>query len=100
MKASKALDLKDVRIAELEPQNERLRLQSARKMKQVRQKVKIEPNQKFVRMADARRAKRRLHGRVIYEDENEAFDVPGRGTRYGQLRPEDVTEAEDCININ
>ncbi|KAI1274830.1 hypothetical protein F5Y07DRAFT_191386 [Xylaria sp. FL0933] len=100
MKASKALDMKDVQSAESKPQNERLRLQSAKKNNQVRQKVKIAPNQKFVPMADVRRAKRGLRGRMIYEDENEAFNVPGIGTGYGKLRPEDVTEAEDYLIIN
>ncbi|KAI1314728.1 hypothetical protein F5Y16DRAFT_393357, partial [Xylariaceae sp. FL0255] len=97
LKASKALDTQTAKIAELEAQNVYLTAKLERKQQKKRKAVKIAPGQKFVRMADVRRAKRRLRSRVIYEDEASDVDVPGKGTALPEGFKEDLTEIEDCI---
>lgn len=50
-------------------------------------------------MADIRRAKRRLRGRVVYEDEASDVDMPGAPRNAAEAEEEDGTEAEDCIVV-
>jgi len=98
-KASKALDQSASRIAHLEAQVDYLQTKLDRKATRVRQKVRIAPGQRFVRMADIRRAKRRLRGRVVYEDEASDVEVPGGPRNAIEAIEDDGTEAEDCIIV-
>ncbi|KAI1317434.1 hypothetical protein F5Y16DRAFT_392771 [Xylariaceae sp. FL0255] len=99
LKASKALDIQAAKVAELEAQNAYLTAKLQRKQQKKRKAVKIAPGQKFVRMADIRRVKRRLRSRVIYNDEASDVDVPKKGTALPDGSEEDLTEIEDCIEI-
>ncbi|KAK8095253.1 transposase [Apiospora kogelbergensis] len=98
-KASKALDQQADKIASLEAQIDYLQSKLDRKTARVRQKVRIAPGQRFVRMADIRRAKRRLRGRVVYEDEASDIEVPGGPRNANEIIEGDGTEAEDCIIV-
>jgi hypothetical protein len=64
-KASKALDLQASKIADLEAQVEYLVTILGQSNKRVRAKVTIPPGQRFVRMADVRKVKRKLRGRDL-----------------------------------
>lgn len=64
-----------------------------------RQAVKIAPGQRFVRIADIRRAKRRLRSRVMYNDKVSDVDMPGKGTAPPEGCEKDLTEPEKCIDI-
>ncbi|KAI1318536.1 hypothetical protein F5Y16DRAFT_391818 [Xylariaceae sp. FL0255] len=98
-KASKALDTQTAKIAELEAQNVYLTAKLERKQQKKRKAVKIAPGQKFVKMADIRRAKRRLRNKVIYKNEASDIDIPKKGTTLLEGFKEDLTEIEDCIEI-
>ncbi|KAK6857597.1 hypothetical protein PG995_006424 [Apiospora arundinis] len=98
-KASKALDQQANKIASLEAHINYLQAKLDRKSARVRQKVRIAPGQRFVRMADIRRAKRRLRGRVVYEDETSDGEVPNGPYSAGEAAEHDATEAEECIIV-
>ncbi|KAK8096427.1 uncharacterized protein PG998_014295 [Apiospora kogelbergensis] len=98
-KASKALDQQANKIASLEAHINYLQAKLGRKLAKVRQKVRIAPEQRFVRMADIRRAKRRLRGRVVYEDETSDGEVPNGPYSAGEAAEHDATEAEECIIV-
>ncbi|KAK8036740.1 hypothetical protein PG994_015237 [Apiospora phragmitis] len=98
-KASKALDQQANKIASLEAQIDYLHAKLDRKTAKVRQKVKVAPGQRFVRMANIRRAKRRLRGRVVYEDEASDVDMPGGPCNAAETIEDDGTEVEDCIIV-
>ncbi|KAK8076080.1 methyltransferase protein [Apiospora phragmitis] len=98
-KASKALDQSANRIADLGAQVDYLQAKLDRKTTRVRQKVRTAPGQRFIRMADIRRAKRRLRGRVIYEDEASDVEVPGGPRNATEAIEYDGTEAEDSYGV-
>ncbi|KAK6836397.1 DDE-domain-containing protein [Apiospora arundinis] len=88
-KASKALDQQASKIADLEARIDYLTTKLEKTAKKVRQKVTLTPGQRFIRMANIRQAKRRLRGRVVYEDEASDQDVPEK----------EITDTEDCIQV-
>ncbi|KAK6858979.1 hypothetical protein PG995_004832 [Apiospora arundinis] len=88
-KASKALDQQASKIADLEARIDYLTTKLEKTAKKVRQKVTLTPGQLFIRMANIRQAKRRLRGRVVYEDEASDQDVPEK----------EITDTEDCIQV-
>ncbi|KAK6840985.1 hypothetical protein PG987_001845 [Apiospora arundinis] len=88
-KASKALDQQASKIADLEARIDYLTTKLEKTAKKVRQKVTLTPGQRFIRMANIRQAKRRLRGRVVYEDEASDQDVPEK----------EITDTEDCIQL-
>ncbi|KAK8859449.1 Tigger transposable element-derived protein 2 [Apiospora arundinis] len=98
-KASKALDQQADKTASLEAQIDYLQSKLERKAARVRQKVRIAPGQRFVRMADICRAKRKLRGRVVYEDEASDTEVPGGPRNANEIIEGDGTEAKYCIIV-
>ncbi|KAK6858945.1 hypothetical protein PG995_004798 [Apiospora arundinis] len=88
-KASKALDQQASKIADLEARIDYLTTKLEKTTKKVRQKVVLPPGQRFIRMANIRQAKRRLRGRVVYEDEASDTEVIER----------ELTDTEDCIVV-
>ncbi|KAI0439933.1 hypothetical protein F4803DRAFT_553556 [Xylaria telfairii] len=98
-KAAKAFDRAVCQIANLEAKIEYLEAKVAKNTKNYRQKVKIAPGQRFVRMADVRRTRRRLRNRDIFEDEAADCQVPDDGNGPPEVAIEDVSEAEDCILV-
>jgi hypothetical protein len=98
-KAGKALDECVGKLVDVQARNEYLEAKLVRKTKKVRQKVKVAPGERFVRMADVRRAKRRLRNRVLYEDEASDGEVPRQQGGADEVGDCEDTEAEDCITV-
>ncbi|KAI0815419.1 hypothetical protein GGR55DRAFT_675034 [Xylaria sp. FL0064] len=94
-KASKALDLQAGRIAELEAQVTILTAHLEKKRKKKRKAVKLPPGERFVKMTDIRRVKRRLRNRVVYDDDASDVNVAEKGTSFVEEVFSDETEAED-----
>lgn len=92
-KASKALDEATGQIAHLQAQNDYLRAKIKIDRPNKRKAVAVAPNEAFVRMVDVRRTKRRLRGRVLFNDDDSDEQIP-----EGAPRVED-TEIEDCIMV-
>jgi hypothetical protein len=55
--------------------------------------------ERFVRIADIPRAKRRSRGRTIYENEDSGCDMPRKGIRRDVTAWEDIRESEECIEV-
>ena len=88
-KVSKALGQQASKITDLEARINYLTTKLEKTTKKVRQKVVLPPGQRFIRMANIRQAKRRLRGRVVYEDEASDTEVIER----------ELTDTEDCIIV-
>lgn len=100
IKAAKALDTANATIADLTFANLFLQAKVDWRKNNTQKAVKIAPGHRFVRMADIRRAKRRVRSRTIYEDDAATENIPGRGRRASGRAWEDVTKAESSIEVH
>ncbi|KAI1819009.1 hypothetical protein F4861DRAFT_547732 [Xylaria intraflava] len=77
-KVASLIDNLTDRLAKSEARVDYFEAKESKKAKNVRQKVKINPSQKFTRLGDVREAKRVLRSRVVYRDEAPDTDVVNR----------------------